>query len=148
MSNPAVLHKILSIREQEKNDAQIEQISARKYFEKVATQLYNTLKTKEEAEETLQNYMKTKAAIEKIKEQSIYIDSLNKSIVSLQAKVQQARQEMEYKQQVLTEAHIEMKKIEKMIERRLQKEKELEKKMELDKMNEISIRQYLAQVPK
>lgn len=145
MSNPAVLHKILSIREQEKNDAQIEQISARKYFEKVATQLYNTLKTKEEAEETLQNYMKRKAAIEKIKEQSIYIDSLNKSIVSLQAKVQQARQEMEYKQQVLTEAHIEMKKIEKMIERREKEQKELNDKLQMNLMDEISIRQFQSQ---
>src|SRR5690554_4673866 len=100
MANPAVLHKILTIREKEKNDAQKEQISARKYFEKVATQLYEALKTKEKAEETLQNYLKTKAAIEKIKEQSIYIDTLNRNIHNLQIKVQQARQEMENKQKI------------------------------------------------
>lgn len=145
MSNPAVLHKILTIREQEKNDAQKEQISARKYFEKVATQLYNALKTKEEAEQTLENYMKTKAAIDKIKEQSQYIDLLNKNIITLQAKVEQARQEMEFKQKVLTEAHIEMKKIEKMIERREKEQKELNEKLQMNLMDEISIRQFQTQ---
>lgn len=145
MSNPMVLHKILTIREQEKKDAQMDQITAKNYFEKVATQLYNVLKTKEQAEEMLHTYMETKAAINKIKEQSLYIDALNKSILNLQGKVQEARQDMESKQKVLTEAHIEMKKIEKMIERRLKDQKEQEEKLQMNLMDEISIRQFQAQ---
>src|SRR5690625_3524218 len=144
MANPVVLHKILSVREQEKKTAQMEQITAQNYFEKVATQLYHVLKTKEEAEQTLQSYMKTKAAIERIKEQSLYIDSLNKNIMKLQDQVQKARQEMEQKQQILTEAHIEMKKIEKMIERRAKEQKEQEEKLQMNLMDEISIQQFTA----
>jgi len=144
MANPVVLHKILSVREQEKKTAQMEQITAQNYFEKVATQLYHVLKTKEEAEQTLQSYMKTKAAIERIKEQSLYIDSLNKNIMKLQGQVQKARQEKEKKQQILTEAHIEMKKIEKMIERRAKEQKEQEEKLQMNLMDEISIQQFTA----
>ena len=52
---------------------------------------------------------------------------------------------MEYKQQVLTEAHIEMKKIEKMIERREKEQKELNDKLQMNLMDEISIRQFQSQ---
>lgn len=145
MSNPAVLHKILSIREQAKKDAQMEQITAQNYFEKVATQLYNLLKTKEKAEETLRANMGTTLAIEKIKEQSTYIDTLNKHIIQLEKQVQKARREMELKQKVLTEAHIEMKKIEKIIERRTEEQKQFEKKQQMNLMDEISIQQFTAQ---
>lgn len=145
MSDTAVLTKILNVREQEKKDAQLEQINARNYFEKVATELYQQLKTKEQAEVTLESYMQESSAINKIKEQSFYIQALNQKIISLQQRVQQARKEMENKQEILTEAHVEVKKIEKMIE---QREKEFfaqEQKIEIALMDEISIRQFNTQ---
>lgn len=145
MSDTAVLTKILNVREQEKKDAQLEQINARNYFEKVATELYQQLKTKEQAEVTLESYMQESSAINKIKEQSFYIQALNQKIISLQQRVQQARKEMENKQEILTEAHVEVKKIEKMIE---QREKEFfaqEQKIEMALMDEISIRQFNTQ---
>ncbi|MBO1003806.1 flagellar export protein FliJ [Pseudogracilibacillus auburnensis] len=146
MSQTAVLHKILHVREQEKKDAQMEQISARNYFEEVATQLYSELKTKEQAEQTLDNYMQASSAITKIKEQSLYIHALNKKIMVLQQQVQQARKQMEDKQEILTEAHVEVKKIETMIGHR---EKEIiahKEKLESMMMDEISIRQFNTQV--
>lgn len=146
MSQTAVLHKILHVREQEKKDAQMEQISARNYFEEVATQLYSELKTKEQAEQTLENYMQASSAITKIKEQSLYIHALNKKIMVLQQQVQQARKQMEDKQEILTEAHVEVKKIETMIGHR---EKEIiahKEKLESMMMDEISIRQFNKQV--
>ncbi|HLS66485.1 MAG TPA: flagellar export protein FliJ [Pseudogracilibacillus sp.] len=148
MSDTTVLHKLLHVREREKDEAQRKQLEAVDKFEKVAKQLYVALKSKEDAEKGLEESMQVTATINKIKEQSTYIEALNQKIIVLQQQVDLARQQLAKKDAKLTEAHVEMKKIEKMIERRLQKEKELEKKMELDKMNEISIRQYLAQVPK
>ncbi|MEI3604597.1 flagellar export protein FliJ [Pseudogracilibacillus sp. SE30717A] len=142
MAQTAVLHKILHVREQEKQDAQMEQLKAVDYFEKAAKKLYHALKTKEQAELGLEKYMKTEVTITVIKEQSVYIDTLNKKIVALQQQVQQARKEMELKQLKLTEAHVEVKKVEKMIEKREQLQFETEKKLEMIEMDEISIRQY------
>ena len=145
MAQTAVLHKILNVREQEKKDAQLEQSQAIDHFEKVAKKLYYTLKTKEDAEVGLNRYIKSESTINKIKEQSLYIDMLNKKITTLQKQVQDARQEMELKQAKLTEAHKEVKKIEKMIEKREQTKQELEKKAEMLEMDELSIRQFMNQ---
>lgn len=146
MAETAVLTKILHVREQEKKDAQIEQINASDKFEKVATELYTHLKTKEQAESNLEEFMQESSAINKIKEQSLYIQSLNKKIMALQLRVQQARKEMEEKQEILTYAHVEVKKIESMIEKREKEFLENEKKLENALMDEISIRQYNTQV--
>jgi len=145
MSEPATLQKVLNVREQEKKVAQKEQMEARNQFEKVAEKLYVVLKTKEKAEEGLHQAMKSKATIIKIKEQSNYIEALNKKIVTLQHQVQRARQKMEHKQVKVTAAHVEVKKIEKLIEKREQTLRENERKMELIDMDEISIRQFMVQ---
>ncbi len=142
MVQTAVLNKILHVREQEKQNAHMEQLKAVDYFEKVAKKLYQLLKTKEQAEQGLEKYMKTEVTITIIKEQSLYIDTLTKKIIALQQQVQQAREEMEIKQLKLTEAYVEVKKVEKMIEKREQVKIELDKKLELIEMDEISIRQY------
>src|SRR5690606_14824968 len=145
MAQPIVLEKILNIREQEKNEAQIKNNKATDYFEKVAKNLYYALKKKEQAEEGLHKCMQGKATITKIKEQSLYIDALNKKITTLQDQVQLARHEMEVTQAKLTNAHVEVKKVEKMIEKRKSDQLELEQNMEKIEMDEISIRQFMNQ---
>src|SRR5690625_1377967 len=117
MTQTTVLHKILHVREQEKTDAQIEQSQAVDHFENVARDLYDFLKLREQAEKGLQTYIRSESTVNQIKEQALYIDSLNKKIAILQNHVQDARQKMELKQAKLTEAHQEVKKIEKMIEK-------------------------------
>ncbi|HLR72493.1 MAG TPA: flagellar export protein FliJ [Pseudogracilibacillus sp.] len=146
MAQTVVLHKIMHVREQEKKAAQKEQLKATEHFEEVATNLYKTLKTKEEAEHSLQTYMQTEATITRIKEQSLYIRTLNEKIATLQKHVQNARRQMEVKQAKLTEAHVEVKKIEKMIEKRKQEQFERARKLETIELDEISIRQYSAHV--
>lgn len=89
--------------------------------------------------------MKESSAINYIKDQSQYIQLLNKKIMSLQLLVQEARQKMEIKQEELTEAHVEVKKIEKMIEKREEKMNIEEQKIEMMMMDEISIRQFTTQ---
>src|SRR5699024_1360836 len=80
---------------------------------------------KENAESELDVVMKAKATITMIKEQSRYISLMKEKINTLQNNVQKARIEMEQKQNALTEAHIEVKKIERLIALREQEQKEL-----------------------
>lgn len=141
MYDTTALLKILDVRQQEKNEALVAHKIAIDQFEKVATQLYEQLKTKEHAQEVLNRYVQSEI-IKKIREQTLYIDMLNQKINQLQREVQIARQNMEEKQQIVTEKHIEVKKIEKMIEKREQAKKVHEAREEMKHMDEISIQQY------
>lgn len=146
MSETAVLHKVLDVKEQEKQEAQLERVKAVEKFEQVATQLYEQLKEKENAEEHLDIKMKDTFTIDKMINQTQYINNLASEIVTLQYHVQQERSKMETAQEQLNAAHIEVKKIEKMIEFR---EDELEAEarvVEATLMDEMSIRQYNKQI--
>lgn len=145
MSNIAVLNKVLGVREIEKNDAQKEHHNAIEQFETVATELYKLLKRKESAEKQYEQSIGDVTEIEKIKEQLTYIDNLNRQITFVQQKVNEARSNMEEKQVKLTEAHIEVKKFEKVIENRRKEREEEELKQEQMFMDEISVRQYIDQ---
>lgn len=142
MSKIKVLDKVLDVRESEKQAAQKEQLEAQNEFEKVATELYELLKNKELAEQKLHEVLTESSSIAEMKNMSLYIQTLVQKIPMLQKEVQLARKKMEDKQGDLTEAHVEVKKIEKMIENR-----KLAQKLEVDRaekmlMDEISIRQY------
>lgn len=148
MAQTTSLYKVLEVREQEKNQAQLNRMKAVEQFEKIAQQLYEQLKAKETAEERLENKMKQAFTIDKMIVQSRYIANLGNKIISLQQHVQHARKKMEQAQELLNEAHIEVKKIEKMIELR---EAELAGEAELAEaasMDEMSIRQYYKQFQK
>lgn len=142
MGQTTALYKILHVKEQEKDQAQMNRIRAVEQFERVATELYEHLKTKEAAERTLSRLMSEQITIEKMKEQSLYIHNLSNQVISLQRHVQEARQTMENKQEMLNEAYIEVKKIEKMIAMREAEKQEEEKRVDAAMMDEISIRQY------
>jgi flagellar protein FliJ len=79
-----------------------------------------------------------------IQDQLAYIETLESKITELQKKVSLARTNMETKQQVLSDAHVETKKFEKIIEFRTNEELDKVKKAEDSFMNEISIQQYLS----
>ena len=142
MSKIKVLDKVLDVRESEKQTAQKEQLAAQNEFEKVATELYELLKSKELAEQKLHEVLTESSSIAEMKNMSLYIETLVQKIPMLQKEVQLARKKMEAKQGDLTEAHVEVKKIEKMIENRKLAEKLEEERTEKMLMDEISIRQY------
>lgn len=144
MSGVASLSKILNVREQEKKSAEKDYRTSMDAFETIAMKLYNALKKKETAETAYEGYLQKVTPIDVIKEQVAYIEVLNKQIVHLQNQVQKARAAMEVKQDKLAEAHIEVKKFEKIIEHRQQEKEELIKKEEKAMMDEISIQQYLS----
>lgn len=143
MSNIVALKKILDLRNEEKNKALLEQKKAVDAFEQVATQLYEKLKAKENAESTLHTMYEKSEVMMKIREQTIYIDALYKKIDELQEKVQRARNHMQKKQNVVTERHVELKKIEKMIEKREEEAKEEAAIAEMKQMDEISLSRYI-----
>lgn len=143
MSNTIALKKILDLRNEEKNKALLEQKEAIDQFEKVAKQLYTQLKTKETAESTLKKMYERSEIILKIREQTIYIDAVQNRINELQKQVQIARNDMERKQHIVTEKHVELKKVEKMIEKREEKAKKEAALLEMKQMDEISLNQYI-----
>ncbi|HLR22199.1 MAG TPA: flagellar export protein FliJ [Pseudogracilibacillus sp.] len=145
MADTAVLEKILHVKEKEKDAAQLDKTEAVNRFEEIASRLYEELKRKENAESELDVVMKAKATITMIKEQSRYISLMKEKINTLQNNVQKARIEMEQKQNALTEAHIEVKKIERLIALREQEQKELLQKQEMAFMDEISMLQFQKQ---
>lgn len=144
MAQTVAISKILHVREREKKDAQLAYHQSMEFFEKVASQMYTLLKKKEVAEETQENHIQKITPIDKIIEQTTYIEMLNKQIMKLQYSVKKARQEMEKNQVKLTDAHIEVKKFEKIVEFREKEQKEIAYKREQASMDEISIQQYLA----
>ncbi|WP_404452620.1 flagellar export protein FliJ [Virgibacillus necropolis] len=145
MAKIVALSKILNVRESEKHNAQKAYQQSIEYFEGVATQLYTLLKKKEKAEEVQEDYKQNTIPIDKIREQITYIENLNKQILQLQQEVQSARTEMEAKQVKLTDAHVEVKKFEKIITYRKKELEELRQKNENIFMDEISVQQYLNQ---
>ena len=146
MSETAVLYKVLEVKEQEKQEAQLERVKAVEKFEHIANQLYEQLKEKEDAEEHLNVEMKATFTIDKMINQTQYINILANKIINLQFHVQQARSKMETAQDQLNEAHIEVKKIEKMIEIREDALEAEARTVEATMMDEMSIKQYNKQI--
>lgn len=144
MTDVAVLDKVLSVREKEKQVAQKEQQTAQMAFEKIATELYEQLKRKEMAEERLHGVLQDQDAssVEDMRNISLYIQSVSEIIPLMQKRVQMARKKMEEKQTILKSAHIEVKKIEKMIENRQAAQRIVEQRRENELMDEISLRQF------
>ncbi|WP_121605225.1 flagellar export protein FliJ [Virgibacillus sp. Bac332] len=143
MAETVVLSKILHIRETEKKHAQKAYQQSIDLFEKTATQLYELLKKKEMAEEVYETALTESTTLDKLKEQFTYIEHLNNHIMHLQEGVQKARFDMEAKQSKLTDAHVEMKKYEKIIETRKKDEAAANRKKEKATMDEVSIYQFL-----
>ncbi|HEY4601556.1 MAG TPA: flagellar export protein FliJ [Cerasibacillus sp.] len=144
MTTNNVFSKLLDLKEREKKNAQKAYHRSMENFEDVAMNLYTLLKKKEDAEQAYDTSLQGNMTIEEIRRQNRYINTLTKQIAAVQYDVQMARQDMETKQTQLTDAYVEVKKYEKIIEYREEDRKQKLKKTELQTMDDISIRQYLA----
>lgn len=144
LSGTAVLTKILDIREREKKDAQLAYKKSVDLFEEVGTKLLKLLQRKEAVEASYEESLQSNMNLDQIQDQLAYIEILNKQIEDLQLQVQKARYNMESKQQILTDAHVETKKFEKIIEIRKTEAQEVLKRAEATFMDDISIQQYLS----
>ncbi|MBP1968100.1 flagellar FliJ protein [Virgibacillus natechei] len=143
MAETATLSKLLHIRENEKKEAKQAYHQSMDFFEGIATRLYTLLKRKENAEDSYDDCLSATSSVEIIKEQVAFIELLNNQIMNLQQQVQIARADMESKQMKLSDAYVEVKKFEKIIDTRKKSEEEMEIKREKASMDEVSIQQYL-----
>lgn len=139
------LAKVLTIREHEEKDAQLAHAQSVSSFEKLAKNLYNLLKKKEKMEELYNEAMKRTTVVYQLREKADYMKQLNQDIIALQEKVNQARKDMKNKREALTSAHIEVKKIENIIDQRLLRHKKYLLKTEQEQLDEVSSQQYINQ---
>lgn len=132
---------VMIIKEQEKSEAEMAYKEAVSVFEKVATELYDALKKKENLLDFQQQKMQSGLNIVEMHNYANFIVSMEKKIAELQNKVIQARSKMEWFENKLLEISLEYKKYEKMKERDyetfLREENRLEM-IQLDEMSQIS----------
>jgi flagellar protein FliJ len=141
MNNWTKFEKIKQIKENDKNEVQIQFRQAVDEFEKYAEELLHLLKKKEAMEVAYQNSL-IDGSIDKMKGYYNYLNYLTPNILSVQKKVNHARDCMNKLQEELTQQYIEVKKFEKIIDRKKQVEYLLINKKEQSTMDEISIRKY------
>lgn len=144
MAQLETFYKIKDLRDREKQEHQKKYQRAVENFEQKATTLYETLKKKEVAEQSFEEQLSlsTVQAASFIQHQQ-YIEKLDQRITALQPEVNHARNQMYEKQTHLTDAHVEVKKFEKIIERKVEKQKQWIKEEEHKFMDELSMQQYL-----
>ncbi len=109
--------KVLTIREQEKNETEIAYKESVRSFEEIATKLFELLKKKEDLIEFQQERLAVGSSIEEVHHYARFIDSLEKTIADVQQKVVQARAKMNWHKEKLLEKNLEVRKFEKMREK-------------------------------
>lgn len=143
MSFQFTLQKVLELKERQKIERETEYKLAIDQFEEVATELYHLLKKKEDLEEKARLELQQGTSIKALRFQETTISRLDKEILALQQKTQRARAIMQTKQRKLVDASIELKKYEKMKQRKHEQFIEESKRLELVEMNELSIQAYV-----
>ncbi len=134
--------KVLTIREQEKNETEIAYKESVRSFEEVATKLYELLKKKEDLLEFQQERLAVGSSIEEIHHYARFIDSLEKTIADVQQKVIQARSKMNWHEEKLLEKNLEVRKFEKMREKDYQSFQQEQDRIESIFLDEISSLTY------
>lgn len=134
--------KVLTIREQEKNETEIAYKESVRSFEEVANKLYELLKKKENLTEYRQERLAIGSSIEKINHYARFMDSLEKTIADVQQKVVQARAKMTWHEEKLLEKNLEVRKFEKMREKDFKAYQQEEDRVENIFLDEISSLTY------
>ncbi|SFK26855.1 flagellar FliJ protein [Halobacillus dabanensis] len=144
MSNIQTFQRIREIRDREKQKSQKAHKEAVDAFEKQAALLYEALRKKEEAVDRFNQTLseRTVEANAFVQHQH-YINRLEERIEDLQPVVQKTRLEMQHSQAKLSEAHIEVKKFDTLIENKETKQLNWIKREENRNMDELSMQQYL-----
>ncbi|MCL7746468.1 flagellar export protein FliJ [Halalkalibacter alkaliphilus] len=142
MSFQFTLQKVMQVREREKNKVQAEYQEAIGHFEKVATQLYELLKSKEGLEERVSNQISTGTSIYELQQNQNEIMRLQQEIMDKQHDTQLAREKMVVKEKDLVTKTIEMKKYEKMKQLKQEQYKQEEKRKDIMQMDELSVQLF------
>lgn len=134
--------KVLTIREQEKNETEMAYKESVRSFEEIATKLYELLKKKEDLIAFQQERLTIGSSIDEIHHYSRFIDSLEKIIADVQQKVIQARAKMNWHEEKLLEKNLEVRKFEKMREKDFKLFRQEQDRIESLFLDEISLQTY------
>ncbi|MEH7385731.1 flagellar export protein FliJ [Bacillus sp. JJ1521] len=144
MSYKFKFQKVMSIKENEKNQVLADYKTSVKEFEDAAKSLYESLKKKETLEENQRQQLRSGLSVQSIRHQQSFITGLEKTIMYYQHLVIKARNKMQQLQVLLTEKNIEVKKYEVMQEKDFAIYEGQLKMLEGQMMDEISIQQYMS----
>lgn len=134
--------QVLTIREQEKQQAEAAYKDSVRTFEEVATQLYDLLKKKEDLINFQNERLEIGSTIDEIHHYSTFINSLEQTIADVQKKVIDARAKMNWHEQKLVEKNLEVRKYEKMREKDLEQFKFEQDRLEMLQLDEIASLMY------
>ncbi|MFY3793405.1 flagellar export protein FliJ [Ureibacillus sp. MALMAid1270] len=134
--------KVLTIREQEKQQTEMAYKESVQAFEEVASKLYEQLKKKENLIDSQTEKLKSGSTIQEIHHFAAFVENLERSINDLQQKVMQARTKMNWHEQKLVEKSLEVRKFEKMREKDYESYKEEQDKAEMLILDELSSIMY------
>lgn len=136
-------HKVLSIREREKDEALDLYNQSVKRFEDAAEKLYELLKKKEDLETYQSERLLSGLPVQEIRHHQQFVGNLEKSINHFQKMVMNTRSQMNYFQERLMEKNIEVKKYEKIKEKSKDLFYEEQKQLEDRQMDDISIQHFV-----
>ncbi|SEN58932.1 flagellar FliJ protein [Amphibacillus marinus] len=142
MTNVRAFNKILNHQQHLKNQAQMAYQTAVDEFQEVAEKLYLLLQKKEQVEKEYNYYLSSSGTVTTIATHYAFIERIKEKIALVQVELQKKRTMMEHRQQNLTAAHVEVKKIEKIIEKKKLKLVELERYHDMQAMDEVGSRLY------
>lgn len=134
--------KVLTIREQEKQQTELAYKESVRTFEDAASQLYELLKKKEDLISYQNEKLASGSTIDKIYHYSKFIDSIERTIADVQQKVIQARAKMNWHEQKLLEKNLEVRKFEKMREKDFEAFKLEQDRNEMLYLDELSSLMY------
>ncbi|WP_144509256.1 flagellar export protein FliJ [Bacillus sp. FJAT-22090] len=130
--------KVLNIREQEKSETEIAYKESVNTFEKIATELYDLLKKKENTMDVQNDRLTLGLSIDAVHHYSNYIEGLQKRIDIVQKEVIQARSKMNWFEEKLVEKSLEVRKFEKIKEKDFEQFQQEQNRLETIQLDEIS----------
>lgn len=130
--------KVMTFKEQEKNETESAYKESIESFETIATELYDLLKKKEDVMAKQTEKMAVGFAVNEIHHYARFIESLEAKISSVQKQVIQARGKMKWYEERLLDKTIEVKKYEKMREKDREAYQEEMERKESEQLDELS----------
>ncbi|UUT28611.1 Flagellar FliJ protein [Bacillus velezensis] len=137
--------KLLELKENEKDQTLTEYRQSVSEFETVAEKLYENMSKKELLEKDKESKLKCGMSVQEMRHYQQFVSNLENTIYHYQKLVIMKRNEMNEKQEQLTEKNIEVKKFEKMREKQFNMFALEDKAAEMREMDDISIKQFMIQ---
>ncbi|MED4738445.1 flagellar export protein FliJ [Bacillus subtilis] len=137
--------KLLELKENEKDQSLSEYQQSVSEFENVAEKLYENMSKKELLEQNKEKKLKSGMSVQEMRHYQQFVSNLDNTIYHYQKLVIMKRNQMNQKQEILTEKNIEVKKFEKIREKQFKMFALEDKAAEMKEMDDISIKQFMIQ---